>query len=85
MYRRIINEMNTLIINKLYTWIKNEIYTLIINEMYNYTNQKNVLHLKMQMQTKQRTPLSNCGTKIETSVSSAYSWNSKKRLSYHVI
>jgi len=39
----------------------------------------------MQMQTQQRTPLSNRETWDETNVSSAYSWNSTKRLSYHDI
>jgi len=42
------------------------------------------LRHKMQMQTQQRTPLSNRRTRNETSVSSAYSWNSTKRLSCHV-
>jgi len=39
---------------------------------YNY-NEKLVLRHKMQMQTQQRTPLSNHETSNETSVSSAYS------------
>jgi len=38
----------------------------------------------MQMQTLQRTHLSNRETRNETNVSSTYSWNSTKKLSYHV-
>jgi len=40
---------------------------------YNNNNEKLVLHYKMQMQTHQRTPLSNHETRNETNVSSAYS------------
>jgi len=43
-----------------------------------------VMCQKIQMQIQQRTHLSNRETKKETSVSSAYSLNSSKRLSNHV-
>jgi len=56
----------------------------VTNNNNNNNNEKLVLRHKMQMQTQQRTPLSNHRTRNQTSVSSAYSWNSTKRLSYHV-
>jgi len=44
---------------------------------------KLVLRHTMQMQTQQHTPLNIRETRNETNVSSAYSWKSTKRLSYH--
>jgi len=56
---------------------------IIYCRMYNNNNEKLVLRNKMQMQAPQRTPLSNRETRNSTNVSSTYSWNLKKRLSYH--
>jgi len=51
---------------------------------FNIIVTKTCITPQMQMQTQQRTPLSNRETRNKTNVSSAYSWNSKNRLSYHV-
>jgi len=45
----------------------------LYNNNTNNNNKKLVLNHKIQMQSQQRTPLSNCETRNETNVSSAYS------------
>jgi len=64
--------------------IKSSVMLALPMKIHVNDNEYLVSRYKMQMQTQQRKPLSNCETRNETNVSSTYTWILTKRLSYHV-